>query len=62
LERQFSLGQFLPLRDWLREKIHTKGQRYAAAELVKNITGKPLDHKPLVEYLRNKLGPLYGII
>jgi carboxypeptidase Taq len=61
LERQFALGQFLPLRDWLREKIHTQGQRYTAADLVKNITGKPLDHKPLVEYLRKKLGQLYGL-
>jgi carboxypeptidase Taq len=62
LERQFALGQFLPLRDWLREKIHHQGQRYTAAELVQNITGKPLDHKPLIDYLRKKLGPLYGIV
>ncbi len=61
LEQRFALGQFLPLRDWLREKIHHPGQRYTAAELVQNITGRPLDHKPLIEYLRGKLGPLYGI-
>jgi carboxypeptidase Taq len=61
LERQFSLGQFRPLRDWLREKIHSQGQRYTAAELVQNITGKPLDHRPLIQYLRQKLEPLYGI-
>jgi carboxypeptidase Taq len=61
LPQRFALGQFLPLREWLREKIHSQGQRYTAAQLVENITGRPLDHKPLIDYLRKKLGPLYGL-
>jgi carboxypeptidase Taq len=61
LERQFAAGQFVPLREWLREKIHRKGQSVTAAELVKQVTGKPLSHQPLIDHLRNKLGRLYGI-
>ncbi|MBN2475341.1 MAG: carboxypeptidase M32 [Pirellulales bacterium] len=61
LAAQFAGGQFRPLRDWLREKIHRQGQRYSAAELIERITGRPLSPMPLVEHLRAKLGPLYGI-
>jgi carboxypeptidase Taq len=54
-------GQFLPLRHWLRDKIHSQGQRYPAAELIRRVTGEPLSHRPLMTYLRAKLEPLYGL-
>ena len=41
-DRQFAAGQFEPLRSWLRDKIHSQGQRYSAAELVQRVTGRPL--------------------
>ena len=61
LPRQFARGEFAPLRAWLSEKIHRHGQRYSAAELVQNITGRPLEHAPLVAHLRAKFAPLYGL-
>jgi carboxypeptidase Taq len=61
LAQQFARGEFEPLLDWLRQKIHREGQRYSAAELVERVTGRPLSHEPLIEHLRGKLGPLYGI-
>ena len=61
LDAQFAQGDFRPLREWLREKIHLQGRRYRAAQLVQRVTGEPLSHKPLLEHLRGKLGPLYGI-
>ncbi len=61
LEAQFARGEFKPLREWLREKIHLPGQRYTAAELVQRVTGKPLSSGPLMAHLRQKLGPLYGL-
>jgi carboxypeptidase Taq len=61
LERQFAAGEFHPLREWLRDRIHSQGQRYTAAELVQKITGKPLSHEPLMAHLRGKLAPLYGL-
>jgi carboxypeptidase Taq len=61
LESAFAQGDFLPLREWLREKIHQHGQRWSAAELVERVTGRPLSAQPFVNYLQAKLGPLYGI-
>ena len=61
LDAQFARGEFAPLAGWLREKIHQTGQRFTAAELVRRVTGKPLSHQALIEHLRGKLGPLYGL-
>ncbi len=61
LEPQFARGEFTPLRIWLGERIHRHGQCYTAAELVQNVTGKPLSHGPLIAHLREKLAPLYGL-
>jgi carboxypeptidase Taq len=61
LDAQFARGEFGPLRMWLREKIHCRGQRRTATELVRDVTGRPLSHEPLMEHLRNKFAPLYGL-
>ena len=61
LHAQFARGDFEPLRNWLREKIHRHGQRYSAAELVKQVTGRELSSAPLLTHLREKYGELYGI-
>ncbi|MCA9221330.1 MAG: carboxypeptidase M32 [Planctomycetales bacterium] len=61
LDAMFERGEFLPLRDWLRRKIHEAGQCYSAAELVERVTGQPLSHAPLIDSLRQKLAPLYGL-
>ncbi len=61
LEEALARGDFRPLKDWLREKVHRHGQRYTAAELVERVTGRPLSAKPLVEHLRAKMAPLYGL-
>ena len=61
LAAQFARGEFQPLREWLREKIHRHGQRYTAAELVQRVTGRPLAPEPLLRHLRTKLAPLYGL-
>lgn len=61
LDAQFRGGEFGAFKEWLNVKIHREGQRYRAAELVVAITGKPLDHRPFMDYLRGKYAPLYGI-
>jgi carboxypeptidase Taq len=61
LDRQFSQGDFQPLRQWLNKNIHQRGQCFSASELVKQVTGQPLSHKPFVQYLGSKLKPLYGL-
>ncbi len=54
-------GDFRPLRHWLGEKIHAEGQRWSAAELVQRVTGRGLEAGPLIEHLRAKMSPLYGL-
>jgi carboxypeptidase Taq len=61
LNEQFRRGEFRPLLDWLRAKIHQQGRRYSAAELVERVTGKPLSHDALMRHLRGKFGSLYDL-
>ena len=61
LDDQFARGEFGPLREWLRERIHRHGQCFTAAELVERVTGNALSHRPLVDHLYDRLGPLYGV-
>lgn len=61
LDKQFALGEFLPLRDWLNKNIHQRGQCYTASQLAQLVTNKPLSHAPLMRHLQSKLQPLYGL-
>jgi carboxypeptidase Taq len=61
LDDQFAAGEFEPLREWLREKIHRHGKCYTATELVQQVTGKPLSHEALMRRLRATLGRLYSV-
>ena len=61
LMEQFKVGNFLGLREWLRENIHKHGQRYRANDLCKKVTGETISHKPLMDYMNKKFGEIYGI-
>jgi carboxypeptidase Taq len=61
LEEQFRRGEFLPLKEWLNQKIHRDGQRNRARDLVAAVTGEPLNPAYLLRHLQEKLGPLYGV-
>ena len=61
LEPQFADGAFEPLLKWLRENIHRHGQCYGSAQLVERISGRPLTHAPLMNYLKRRFGSLYGL-
>ena len=61
LDEQFAHGEFAPLRDWLRENIHARGQLYRAPRLLEVVTGETLSSRPLTQSLRAKFGPLYGL-
>lgn len=36
-------GDFAPLLAWLRANLHAKGSRYATADIIAQVTGRPLD-------------------
>jgi carboxypeptidase Taq len=61
LEDQFAKGEFEPLRSWLTEKVYRQGMRYLANDLVREVTGEPLSHRPLINHLTTKYGQLYGL-
>lgn len=59
LDPQFAAGDFGPLLDWLRLKIHSQGRRYLPRELIRTVTGRDLDPGCLIDYLEKKFSSLY---
>lgn len=60
LEQKIETGDFLPLKNWLNEKIHRFGRLYDAEDLCKNVTGEGLNFKYFHQYLENKLSKVYS--
>lgn len=58
---QMERGEFSSLLGWLRENVYRHGKKFTPAELVKRITGGPLDSGPYVKYLKTKYGEIYGL-
>ena len=56
LDEQVEAGEFAPLREWLGEKIHSQGRKYAPQELLRHATGSTIDAKPYLAYLERKFG------
>jgi carboxypeptidase Taq len=61
LNVMFSKGEFKPLLEWLRHQVHSHGACHKPSELIRNACGRPLDHQPLLDYLRAKLFDVYEI-
>ncbi len=61
LDQQVASGEFSPLLNWLRQNIHSFGQCYHPGELIQRACGQTLDPSPLVNYLRQKLEPIYAL-
>ena len=52
-------GDFQPLLEWLRSRVHQHGRCQKPTQLVANATGSPLSSRPFIDYLSGKLTPLY---
>lgn len=61
LDEQIAVGNFAELLQWLRKNIHCHGKRYRAEKLVEVVTGKKLDHRFAIDYLKNKYTELYKL-
>jgi len=59
-EQRVAAGDFLFIREWLREKIHRCGRMYNAEELVKKVTGKHLNERAYCSYLKKKYAKIYN--
>jgi carboxypeptidase Taq len=55
LDAAIARGDFAPLREWLRERIHVHGRKFPPSELVRRATGEELSVAPFLRYLRHKL-------
>ena len=61
LDAQFRRGEFAPLLEWLREKIHRHAMRFSASKLVEKATGRPLAADDFLAYIRATAGEVYGV-
>lgn len=61
LEEDFARGDFHRLLGWLRENVHTQGRRRGPLELARRATGEELSPQPLIQYLKDRYGRLYGV-
>jgi carboxypeptidase Taq len=59
LDSRIRAGSFADLLAWLREKVHRHGRKFTSQELVRRITGSPIDPQPYLRYLERKFGGLY---
>jgi carboxypeptidase Taq len=55
VEASIARGDFGPLREWLRTRIHVHGRKFPPAELLHRVTGQELAVAPFLRYLRDKL-------
>jgi carboxypeptidase Taq len=53
-------GDFKPVRQWLVDNIHSKGNLYDPADLMKVVTGEGLTIEPFLDYLNEKVERTYG--
>ena len=57
----FKKGEFLPLKNWLNDKVHKYGRYYDPEKLIEVITGAPLSADPFMNYLENKYTKIYNL-
>ncbi|KAL1915496.1 uncharacterized protein VTP21DRAFT_6620 [Calcarisporiella thermophila] len=62
LDQDIAQGNFAPLRLWLNENIHRVGSVYRSGdELVKHVTGSPLDARIFTRYVTEKYTDIYKL-
>ncbi len=59
-KKELKKGNFTPVKSWMIENVHSKGNLYDPADLVKEVTGESLTVKPFIAYLEKKYAKIYG--
>jgi carboxypeptidase Taq len=54
-------GELHPVKDWLTERIYRYGKLRSPSELVRTVTGEPLNPQYLVDYLTKKYSDIYKL-
>ena len=60
LDDDFRHGRFGRLLAWLRAAVHRHGAKFTPQELMRRVTGSPIDPAPYLRYLEGKLAAIHG--
>ena len=60
-EEHIRRGEFHHLLGWLRDNVHRRGAVDLGEDLIRDVTGSGLDHRPFMRYLWAKYAPLYDL-
>jgi carboxypeptidase Taq len=55
LDDEIERGEFEPLRDWLRERLHRHGHKFTTPETMERAVGAGFDPDPLLRFARAKI-------
>ncbi|UJA20755.1 carboxypeptidase M32 [Thermoleophilia bacterium SCSIO 60948] len=58
-EAMFARGELEPLRELMAERLYRHGGKHLPGEMIRRLTGGPLDPEPLLRALGHKFGSLY---
>jgi carboxypeptidase Taq len=62
MESKIETGDFGPIKEWLKEKIHRHGRRYTSLdEMLEEQVGEPLNPTYFIDYLTTKYTELYEL-
>ena len=54
-------GEFEPLLQWMRDKVHARGSILSPADVIEAAPGMAASPQPFIDYLRAKIERLYGV-
>mmetsp|Transcript_12997 Transcript_12997/g.27358 ORF Transcript_12997/g.27358 Transcript_12997/m.27358 type:complete len:576 (+) Transcript_12997:143-1870(+) len=62
IEAKIESGEFQPIKDWLKNKVHQHGRRYESLDsMLEDQLGEPLNPKYYIDYLTTKYTDLYEL-
>ncbi|MEM6742587.1 MAG: carboxypeptidase M32 [Pseudomonadota bacterium] len=61
LDAALAAGDFSPVLDWLRPRIHAPGRIKPVPDLWRSVLGQVPDETPLLAHLTSKFEPLHGL-
>lgn len=61
IPEEMEQGDFSTLRQWLKDNVHVHGSLYTPGELIQKATGRDLDTKPFMAYIKAKYSEVYQL-
>ena len=61
IDAMISSGDWSPMLDWLRPRIHERGNQVTPSKLIEDATGRAPTPEPFLNYLEQKYRALYQL-